>query len=1085
MTDPHWYQNAIFYELRIRSFFDENADGVGDLKGVTAKLDYLQDLGVTTLWLLPFYPSPGRDDGYDIADYCSVDPAVGSLRDFKKFLKEAHQRGLKVVTELVLNHTSDQHPWFQRARKAPSGSRYRDFYVWSDDPKKYADVRIIFTDTETSNWTWDPVAKAYYWHRFFSHQPDLNFDNPEVQKATLEAMDFWFSLGVDGLRLDAVPYLYEREGTTCENLPETHAFLRKLRKHVDRKFKGRMLLAEANQWPEDAVEYFGDGDECQMAFHFPIMPRLYMALRMEDSFPILDILEQTPAIPEGCQWAIFLRNHDELTLEMVTDEERDFMNRAYASEPQMRINVGIRRRLAPLLDNNRRRLELMNALLFSLPGTPVMYYGDEIGMGDNIYLGDRNGVRTPMQWSPDRNAGFSRANPQRLFLPPIVDPEYHYEAINVETQQKNPSSLLWWTKRMIALRKQHHAFGAGSFEALRPDNRRILSFIRRHGEEAILVVANLSRFSQYVDLDLAEFAGRDVVELFGKVRFPPIEATPYRLTMGPHSFHWLSLEAPTDEATSVRTQEGVPVIEVAGAWHASLEPSKRSRSPLERALLRHVVARRWFRSKARGAKAIRITDSVALTSGAQAPRLLVLEVQLNDGDPERYVLVVAPTELPQDHTFAEVVVKTKRGTEVLFLTDVSESAEVADLLVSLLHRKKIRGGELCVRGSSSLPAAELAGVSARALGREQSNTSFVLGDIALLKMLRQVEPGQSTELEVLEHLKGTPDLSVPALLGHLELSWDSGETATLGIFQALVPNQGDAWQLALEELRRYYELALMERLEGPNVPRIDGSPLSQVRATAPQILRDRTGLWLSRIELLGQRTGELHIALAAADEGAFAPDNFNALNRRSLYQSIRNLASRTFDLLKANAQPSELLTQVLSREKRLRTRLSFLIDSQVAAKRIRVHGDFHLGQVLSSGSDFVIIDFEGEPARALADRRRKRCPLADVASMLRSFHYAAFGVLTGDVPGSDVRQEDVPFLTPWAELWCHWTSARYLAGYLDAVADAELLPTDPAHLETLLDLYCVEKALYEIGYELNHRPGWAKIPMLGLLAAVE
>jgi len=444
-----WYKDAIIYEVHVRAFFDSVTDGIGDFGGLTQKLDYLEDLGVTAIWLLPFCPSPLRDDGYDIANYTDVHPSYGTLKDFQRFLREAHRRGLRVITELVLNHTSDQHGWFQRSRRALPGSRWRNYYVWSDTPEKYRDARIIFKDFESSNWSWDPVAKAYYWHRFYSHQPDLNWDNPEVREAMFDAMDFWLDLGIDGLRLDAVPYLFEREGTNCENLPETHQALRELRKHVDEKYQDRMLLAEANQWPEDAVAYFGQGDECHMAFHFPVMPRLFMSLRMEDRYPITDILKLTPPIPQSCQWALFLRNHDELTLEMVTDEERDYMNRTYARDREMRINLGIRRRLAPLLENDRRRIELMNALLFSLPGTPVIYYGDEIGMGDNVFLGDRNGVRTPMQWSPDRNAGFSRANPQRLYLPVNIDPEYHYETVNVEAQQNNPHSLLWWTKRLI------------------------------------------------------------------------------------------------------------------------------------------------------------------------------------------------------------------------------------------------------------------------------------------------------------------------------------------------------------------------------------------------------------------------------------------------------------------------------------------------------------------------------------------------------------------------------------------------------------------------------------------------------------
>src|SRR5688572_5787804 len=537
-----WYKDAIIYELHIKAFRDSNGDGIGDFEGLLEKLDYLEDLGVTAIWLLPFYPSPLRDDGYDIADYLAVHPDYGTMREVRTFIRAAHRRGLRVITELVFNHTSDQHAWFKRARKASPGSPERDWYVWSDTPDRYSDVRIIFKDFETSNWAWDPGANAYYWHRFYSHQPDLNYDNPRVQEALLRVTDFWLEAGVDGVRLDAIPYLYEREGTNGENLPETHAFLRTLRRHVDERFADRMLLAEANQWPEDSVAYFGDGDECHMAFHFPLMPRMFMALRLEDRFPVIDILSQTPSIPSTAQWALFLRNHDELTLEMVTDEERDYMYRVYAADPQARINLGIRRRLAPLLGNNRRRIELMNGLLFSLPGTPVIYYGDEIGMGDNVYLGDRNGVRTPMQWSSDRNAGFSAANRQRLYLPVITDPEYHYEAINVEAQQANPQSLYWWMKRLIALRKRHPVFGRGSLEFIRTGNRKVLTYVRRYEEETVLCVANLSRAVQPVEIPLATFTGLTPVELLGQTQLPRIGDQPYFLTLAPYGFYWLKLQ---------------------------------------------------------------------------------------------------------------------------------------------------------------------------------------------------------------------------------------------------------------------------------------------------------------------------------------------------------------------------------------------------------------------------------------------------------------------------------------------------------------------------------------------------------------
>ena len=540
--DPHWYKDAIVYQLHVKAFHDSTDDGMGDFAGLTERLDYIADLGVTAVWLLPFYPSPLRDDGYDIADYTRVHPDYGTLRDFRTFVREAHRRGLRVITELVINHTSDQHPWFVEARSSRKSPR-RDWYVWSDTDQKYTEARIIFTDTESSNWTWDQESSQYYWHRFFSHQPDLNFDNPQVVRAVVRVMRFWLDLGVDGLRLDAVPYLVEREGTNGENLPETHAVLRRLRASLDERYSGRMLLAEANQWPPDVLPYFGTPEEpeCHMAFHFPLMPRIWIALRREDRYPIVEIMGQTPDIPDESQWALFLRNHDELTLEMVTDEERDFMYTEYARDARMRINVGIRRRLAPLVDNSRRRIELLNSLLFSMKGTPVLYYGDEIGMGDNVYLGDRNGVRTPMQWTGDRNAGFSRADVHALYAPLVADPVYGYQAVNVEAQERVPGSLLNWMKRLIRVRRAHPVFGRGSLEFLHPENRRVLAYLREHEGTTILCVANLSRFAQYVELDLSAFSGRQPIELIGRVHFPRIGELPYLLTLGPHDFFWFEL----------------------------------------------------------------------------------------------------------------------------------------------------------------------------------------------------------------------------------------------------------------------------------------------------------------------------------------------------------------------------------------------------------------------------------------------------------------------------------------------------------------------------------------------------------------
>jgi maltose alpha-D-glucosyltransferase / alpha-amylase len=540
-SDPLWFKDAIIYELHVKAFADSNSDGIGDFQGLMGKLDYLQSLGITCIWLLPFFPSPLRDDGYDISNYMDVHPSYGTLDDFKAFLAAANERDLQVMIELVINHTSDQHPWFQAARNSPAGSPERNYYVWSDTGAEYDAARIIFTDTEKSNWTWDPVAKAYFWHRFFSHQPDLNFDNPQVLEEVLNVMRFWLGLGVDGVRLDAIPYLIERDGTSCENLAETHTVIKKIRAAMDADFSNRVILAEANQWPSDVRPYFGEGDECHMAFHFPVMPRIYMALRQEDRFPIVDIMSQTPDIPQNCQWGLFLRNHDELTLEMVTNDERDYMYLAYSADPRTRINLGIRRRLAPLLDNNRRRIELLNSLLFSLPGTPIIYYGDEIGMGDNVYLGDRNGVRTPMQWNSDRNAGFSRANPAALYSPPIMDPVYGYQALNVEAEESDSSSLMNWMRNMMALRKLFRVFGRGALQFLMPKNKKILAYLRSMGTEQVLCVMNLSQYAQPVDLEIPELAGVTPIEMLGYVEFPVITKDPYRLTLGPYGFFWLEL----------------------------------------------------------------------------------------------------------------------------------------------------------------------------------------------------------------------------------------------------------------------------------------------------------------------------------------------------------------------------------------------------------------------------------------------------------------------------------------------------------------------------------------------------------------
>jgi len=1080
MTDADWYKDAIIYELRVRSFYDSNGDGVGDLRGLLEKLDYLRDLGVSAIWLLPLYPSPLRDDGYDIADYMSVHTAVGNLDDFRELLREAHARGLKVITELVLNHTSDQHAWFQRARRAPVGSPERDFYVWSDSPDKWSEARVIFQDYETANWTWDPVAKAYFWHRFFAHQPDLNFDSPDVRAAMFEVVDFWFSLGVDGMRLDAVPYLYERSGTTCENLPETHDFLRALRAHIDRTFSGRMLLAEANQWPEDAARYFGAGDECHMAFHFPLMPRLFMALRMEDSYPISDILEQTPSIPESCQWAIFLRNHDELTLEMVTDEERDYMVERYAADRQTRINLGIRRRLAPLLENDRRRIELMNLLLLSLPGTPVLYYGDEIGMGDNAYLGDRDGVRTPMQWSSDRNGGFSRTNPQKLILPTISDPEYRFETVNVEVQEQNVSSLLWWMKRMIALRKQHRAFGRGSLRMLAPENRKVLAFLRESAEETLLVVVNLSRYPQWVELNLGDFLGKVPVELLGNGRFPPIEAAPYRLTLGGHDGLWLSLtsELERQRPTSLASSVVLPAVEHAGSWDALFEAG----SPLEAVLAAFVPAQRWFRSKSRKVAGARVLDALPLPGDeppldAEKLWLAFVELRFDEAEPEIYTLPLRSVTA-QDRP-ESALLRVGQAAEVgpsAWLCDASQAPSFARAVHRLAFgEQRLRGKSLELQGHRYGSAAPAVPEPVKPLGAEQSNTSFVFGQDLVGKLIRRAEAGSSLEVEILEALRGhQPAPNVPTLEARVDVRLPSG-VGTLWMSERFIANEGDAWHLAIDHAQRFYERALTEPW-GKQPP-----PLGEVH---PEFQLDFVPL----TRLLGRRTAELHAALwGSSQAGPSSPKAFNALSSRAFYQSVRNLSARAFDALKSTDLPDSarpLAQAVLDGKGRLRKLLDRVLAQPLNGQRMRIHGDYHLGQVLYTGSDFFIIDFEGEPARSPVERRRLRSPLADVAGMLRSFHYAAFGVLFMPLPGAQIRPEDRAPLEPWAHYFHQECARAFTVGYLEGVKGAPFASTAEPFEATLL-LHLLEKNLYELLYELDNRPAWAELPLRGLLALLD
>ncbi len=1093
-----WYKDAVIYELHVRTYCDGNGDGIGDFPGITERLDYLQDLGVTAVWLLPFYPSPLRDDGYDIADYTDIHPDYGTLQDFKIFLREAHERGIRVITELVINHTSDQHPWFRRAREAQPGSSARKFYVWSETQDKYQDARIIFKDFEPSNWSWDPVAKGYYWHRFFSHQPDLNFDNPEVHRALFGVLDFWLDMGVDGLRLDAVPYLYEREGTNCENLPETHAFLKELRQHVDRKYKNRMLLAEANQWPEDAVAYFGAGDECHMAFHFPVMPRLFMATHMEDRFPIIDILEQTPAIPETSQWAVFLRNHDELTLEMVTDEDRDYMYKVYANDPRARVNLGIRRRLAPLMGNNRRKMELLNSLLFSLPGTPVIYYGDEIGMGDNIYLGDRNGVRTPMQWSADRNAGFSRANPQRLYLPVIIDPEHHYETVNVEAHQQNPSSLLWWMKRLILLRKNYQAFGRGSIEFLYPENRKVLVFIRRLHDEIILVVANLSRFVNFVELDLAAYKGMVPVELFGHTRFPAIGELPYFITLGPHAFYWFKLEQP--QASQVRAAAAgfEPArLEVNGSWDSILHG--RARTTLERILPAYLLTCRWFGGKAQQIRGVKNIDVIRFTADSETAYFTTWEAQYLGATPDTYLLPLAfatgdrAYELRQANphsVVARLTVKEKsRDTEGIIYDALCDPGFCKALLAAIGRARRYKGesAELCARPSKvfrKVRGAAEDSLEPSLLKREQSNTSIVYGDRLILKLFRRVTEGLNPDLEIGRFLTEVASFAhTPPLAGAFEIRRGRSEPATLGILQGWVTNEGDAWRYTLDSLGRYFEDVLGRRRETEQAALPQQTAVELTEQEIPEIAQEALGSYASSAHLLGQRTGELHLALASdVKDPSFAPEPFTALYRRSLYQSMRTLVDQSLTLLAKRLEtiPEELRAdgeKVLKLENEIHDRFRQALETRFTAMRIRCHGDYHLGQVLYTGKDYVITDFEGEPARPITERRLKRSPLRDVAGMLRSFNYAAVSRLKSD----GVRPEDEAQLKPWVKFWNFWVAVNYLKGYLGATGQAAFLPKSRAELEVMLNLHLLEKAIYELSYELNNRPDWVGVPIEGIL----
>jgi maltose alpha-D-glucosyltransferase/alpha-amylase len=1079
-SDVQWYRDAIIYQLHVKAFQDGNNDGIGDFAGLMQRLDHVQDLGVTAIWLLPFYPSPLRDDGYDIADYRSINPSYGTMKDVKAFIAEAHRRGLRVITELVINHTSDQHPWFQKARHAKPGSAARDFYVWSDTDAKFPETRIIFTDTERSNWTWDPVAGAFFWHRFYSHQPDLNFDNPRVLEEVLKVMRMWLDMGVDGLRLDAIPYLVEREGTNNENLPETHVILKKIRAELDRHYSDRMLLAEANQWPEDTRPYFGEGDECHMGFHFPLMPRMYMALAQEDRHPITDIIRQTPEIPDGCQWGIFLRNHDELTLEMVTDRERDYLWRTYAEDRRARINLGIRRRLAPLLQNDRRKIELMNSLLMSTPGTPIVYYGDEIGMGDNYYLGDRDGVRTPMQWTADRNAGFSRVSPQQLYLPAIQDPIYGYQAINVENQQGDASSLLNWMRRIITVRKQHQAFGRGTMTLLYPRNRKVLAYVREHEGERILCVANLSRAAQAVEIDLSRFKGAVPIELTGHSPFPPIGDLPYLVTLPAFGFFWFLLadeeEGPRwheqmpdmlPEFITLTTRDGTLMTALSGREKAQLEAD---------VLPQFLPLQRWFGAKDATISKVSMTPLAELEPGQHA--LSVVDVDL-DGETQRYFLPISArwgeeNLLMGAPKLSYTLAKVRRGPKVGALIDGVFDENLAAALLETLRQGRMleaSDGTIAFEAGSRLAQIEDLG-DPRPLGVEQSNVSIAYGDSVILKLYRRLRVGEQPDVEVARFLTEEAHFAnTPAFLGAIEHRRRDQEPTTLAAAFAFVPNQGDAWSVITEAL-----LLDLEELD-----LADGK-------VGDELVDQDFGLWLARGALFGQRTAELHKGFAVPTENPdFGVETLEAAILEEWSQQAVAEAETVLSHIEAAGETlpedaRDLASWVTTHRKPLLERLRAVGRLKPRGGLSRVHGDYHLGQVLVAQDDLMIIDFEGEPKRSLDERRQKSSPLRDVAGMLRSFDYAASTVL-------DRRQAAVGSISESGrrrvERWRRSFSDDFVAAYTQYIAGSSAHADDGDFSRKLIDFFLLQKAVYEIGYELANRPEWVDIPLRGIRDLLE
>ncbi|HXW70851.1 MAG TPA: maltose alpha-D-glucosyltransferase [Methylocella sp.] len=1062
-SDLHWYRDAIIYQLHVKSFFDANNDGIGEFSGLTQKLDYIKDLGATAVWIMPFYPSPLRDDGYDISHYRGINPAYGGLRDFKRFLREAHERGLRVITELVINHTSDQHPWFKRARAAKPDSAARDFYVWSATDKGYKDAPIVFLDTEKSNWTWDEQAKAFYWHRFYSHQPDLNFDNPRVVEAVLDVMAYWLDMEVDGLRLDAVPYLIEREGTSCENLPETHAVIKKLRAAVDARYPDRMLLAEANLWPEETAQYFGDGDECHMAFHFPLMPRIYMALAQEDRHPITDIMRQTPEIPDGAQWAIFLRNHDEMTLAMVTGTERDYLWSFYAVDPRARINLGIRRRLAPLLENDRRKIELLNSLLFSMPGTPVIYYGDEIGMGDNIYLGDRDAVRTPMQWSLDRNGGFSRADPAKLFLPAIQDPVYGFGAVNVEAQLASPSSLLTWMRRIIAVRRAHVSFGRGTLRFLHPSNRKVLAYLREHQGQRILCVANVSRAPQAVELDLAEFKESVPVELTAGSLFPAIGSHAYLLTLPAYGFYWFRLEAAevTRDRHESQLTPGLFTLVATGKLETIL--TGRELTAFEHTVApRFLLTRRWFCPDAKTLTAVLVRDFVVLRDDHPNRFVLTLvEAKLSDLSVETYFMpLAAEPERKEGPALTYAAARLRRGATIGLLYEAEACEGFVPAVVSAMRRglelETQHGGTLSFKPMPRLASEpSFEATDTHPIGTGRRHSSLVLASQLLLKIYHKLEFGLDPEIEVFQFLSDVARFAnVPPIMGLIEYRDGNDSRTALGYLQTFSRNQGDAWTWTLGALKRILEMAAL-------------TPAQSHAGTDEEF-----AAYIPHLRRLGQRTAELHKALATpTDDPAFKMEALTGSDVAAMAAAARACAERAFAHLQTAAaelnedkRADALL--LLDRRQACLDLIGELAEEPIGAVKIRIHGDFTLRRLLVVKDDVMIVGFGESSPRFSGDRRPKASPLCDVAVMLRSLAHAvatAKSDLARFVPdvtiaAARLREDLILF------------SEVFVQAYMEAAQGSAVWVEDRLTRRRLLILYLLGEFLRDIETAVQHGP---------------